>query len=251
MKYLHSFYLDFDKSADSCFSTIVDGKQTNKIPSIHAGETSRGIRVVLKGIRYDEEIQCVAYFKIPNKIEPVRVVPFNRKNNIFDIYFPIMDEGQYECEILAFKKDKVLSSGVFKGDCTKTIREDAYENYVIPRGIEDILNEYDKYSLLYKKGVKELEKLTQEAKKIKMLEETLNKKIDELDVSIQSNDKTFIFTQIQSKKEWIVEHNLNKFPSITVVDTGGNRVFGEENHVNKNKVKLNFSHPFSGVAYLN
>lgn len=251
MNFLHTFIFDANKDPNDCFRMMVDGKANTNIPIIHAGETARGMRIILAGFKYDESIQCVAYFKINEGEKPIRVSPFHRNKNVFDIYFPSMEEGIFECEILVFKKDMLLSSGVFECKCTKTIREDVYQNYAIPRGIEEILNEYDKYSLLYKKGIEELKEATQEAKKIKMLEETLNKKIDELDVSIQASGKTFVFTQIQSKKEWIVEHNLNKFPSITVVDTGGNRVFGEENHVDKNKVKLNFSHPFSGMAYLN
>ena len=68
---------------------------------------------------------------------------------------------------------------------------------------------------------------------------------------------TFIFDQVVPAMVWgdgtpkVVTHNLNKFPSITVIDTGNTVVQGEYTYINNNSVALKFSAPFGGKAYLN
>jgi hypothetical protein len=72
----------------------------------------------------------------------------------------------------------------------------------------------------------------------------------ELD-QIQNADKTFVYTQAVPATNWIVNHNLNKFPSITIVDSGNTTVEGSITYNNQNTVTLSFSAQFSGKAYLN
>ena len=62
---------------------------------------------------------------------------------------------------------------------------------------------------------------------------------------------TFIFNQVAPSNQWNITHNLGKFPSITVIDTGDTVVSGEYIYNNNNQVTLNFSVPFSGKAFLN
>ena len=62
---------------------------------------------------------------------------------------------------------------------------------------------------------------------------------------------TFIFNQVAPSNQWNITHNLGKFPSITVIDTGDTVVSGEYIYDNNNQVTLNFSVPFSGKAFLN
>jgi hypothetical protein len=50
---------------------------------------------------------------------------------------------------------------------------------------------------------------------------------------------------------WIVEHNLGKFPSVTVVDSGRNEVHGDVVHDNVNQLTLYFGAEFSGKAVCN
>jgi hypothetical protein len=50
---------------------------------------------------------------------------------------------------------------------------------------------------------------------------------------------------------WNVQHDLDKFPSITVVDTAETVVVGDYTYIDKNNVTLNFSAQFAGKAYLN
>ena len=82
---------------------------------------------------------------------------------------------------------------------------------------------------------------------------SFNKYYDVLNFVLASDaeDKTFIFTQNVPATTWNVQHNLSKFPSITVIDTGNTVVTGEYTYTNNNNVILNFSAAFAGKAYLN
>ena len=62
---------------------------------------------------------------------------------------------------------------------------------------------------------------------------------------------TFTFNQIVASTTWIINHNLGKFPSITVIDTAGTVVTGEYTYTDNNNVTLTFSAGFAGKAYLN
>ena len=62
---------------------------------------------------------------------------------------------------------------------------------------------------------------------------------------------TFIFTQGVAATTWNITHNLGKFPSITVIDTGNTVVVGEYNYTSNTNVILTFSAGFAGKAYLN
>ena len=62
---------------------------------------------------------------------------------------------------------------------------------------------------------------------------------------------TYVFSQNTPATTWEITHNLGKFPSITVIDTGNTVVNGEYNYTSNIKVTLNFSAAFAGKAYLN
>lgn len=64
-------------------------------------------------------------------------------------------------------------------------------------------------------------------------------------------DKTFVFTQSLSSQVWVVGHNLGKFPSASVVDSGGTTVFGTVTQIDLNTLTVSFSYPFSGKVYCN
>lgn len=62
---------------------------------------------------------------------------------------------------------------------------------------------------------------------------------------------SYIFEQVQAASSWVITHNLGKFPSVEIIDTGGNLVYGEITYNSTNQVTLNFNAAFSGKAYLN
>lgn len=64
-------------------------------------------------------------------------------------------------------------------------------------------------------------------------------------------DKTHIHVQNAASTEWLIIHNLAKFPSVTVVDSGNTEVEGCVEFVDPNTIKIIFSAAFGGRAYLN
>ena len=68
---------------------------------------------------------------------------------------------------------------------------------------------------------------------------------------VDFTSSTFTFTQGVPANTWNITHNLNKFPSITVIDTGNTVVTGEYTYIDTNNVTLTFSAAFAGKAYLN
>jgi hypothetical protein len=64
-------------------------------------------------------------------------------------------------------------------------------------------------------------------------------------------DKTYEHVQSASSTTWSVTHNLNKKPSVTVVDSAGTKVIGEVEYIDDNNVTLKFKSTFSGKAYFN
>lgn len=66
-----------------------------------------------------------------------------------------------------------------------------------------------------------------------------------------AGDKTYNHIQGVAETTWNVEHNLNKYPSVSVMDTGGNVVEGEIDYIDLNNIQLLFSAPFTGTASFN
>ena len=62
---------------------------------------------------------------------------------------------------------------------------------------------------------------------------------------------TFEYTQVAPATVWNIQHNLNNFPSITVIDNAGTVVAGQYKYIDNNNVTLTFSAGFAGKAYLN
>ena len=65
------------------------------------------------------------------------------------------------------------------------------------------------------------------------------------------NDKNFVYVQATSSNIWEITHNLNKYPAVTVVDSGGSVVVGEIVYIDKNNIRITFASAFSGKAYFN
>ena len=67
----------------------------------------------------------------------------------------------------------------------------------------------------------------------------------------ENDDKHFTFVQGVASALWVIAHNLNKRPSVMVVDSGDNQVEGCTNYIDDNNIEIEFGAPFSGKAYLN
>ena len=62
---------------------------------------------------------------------------------------------------------------------------------------------------------------------------------------------TFIFTQAVADTVWNVNHNLGKFPSVSVVNNNNVVINGEITYIDNNNLTCTFSAGFAGTAYLN
>lgn len=64
-------------------------------------------------------------------------------------------------------------------------------------------------------------------------------------------DKKFDHHQGVPSDTWYIDHGLNKYPSVTVVDSTGTLVDGYVQYIDQNNILLKFAGGFSGVAHLN
>ena len=72
----------------------------------------------------------------------------------------------------------------------------------------------------------------------------------------QKISPTYTHNQSSASDTWVINHNLEKHPSITVVDSAETVVHGKIEYNSKNKVTITFrlnedAYAFSGKAYLN
>jgi len=64
-------------------------------------------------------------------------------------------------------------------------------------------------------------------------------------------DKNFVYNQPTPSLIWNVVHNLDKYPSVSVVDSAGTNVFGNVQYINVNELTITFNGAFSGKAFIN
>jgi len=62
---------------------------------------------------------------------------------------------------------------------------------------------------------------------------------------------TFIYTQTTAAAVWTINHGLNRFPAVAVVDSAGTWVEGDIQYTSANEIVLTFAGAFSGDCYLN
>jgi len=64
-------------------------------------------------------------------------------------------------------------------------------------------------------------------------------------------DKTYVYTQTSPSELWVIQHNLDKFPSVTTVNSNNVVYYGDIVYIDTNNLTIEFSAGFSGKAYLN
>ena len=62
---------------------------------------------------------------------------------------------------------------------------------------------------------------------------------------------TFIFSQAVASATWTVNHNLSKFPSVTMVLNTGQKGYGDVIYIDDNNLTITFASAESGKAYMN
>ena len=68
---------------------------------------------------------------------------------------------------------------------------------------------------------------------------------------IGNDDKQYTHNQGSASATWNVAHNLNKFPSATVVLSTGQKGYGDITYVDANNLTISFAAAESGKAYIN
>jgi hypothetical protein len=63
--------------------------------------------------------------------------------------------------------------------------------------------------------------------------------------------ETYIHNQISSASTWSIQHNLGRYPSVSIVDSGGSIVLGAVKYISENEIQISFSAAFAGRAFLN
>jgi hypothetical protein len=68
---------------------------------------------------------------------------------------------------------------------------------------------------------------------------------------IPGDSTSFVWTQSIALDTWTVPHNLNKYPSASIVDTNNNLVLSDVSYVDMNTIQIKHGSAFAGKAYLN
>ena len=61
---------------------------------------------------------------------------------------------------------------------------------------------------------------------------------------------SYVHTQGVATLIWTINHNLNYYPNVSIVDSSGSVVIGDIVYINTNTIIASFSGAFSGLAYL-
>ena len=71
-----------------------------------------------------------------------------------------------------------------------------------------------------------------------------------LDITI-SGSGSYVHDQGIPSLTWTINHGLDKFPSVTVVDSAGTVVIGDITFNSSNLLTITFNASFSGKAFIN
>jgi len=75
--------------------------------------------------------------------------------------------------------------------------------------------------------------------------------VDNENYTISANKKTYIHEQAVASAVWEINHNLGRYPSVTIVDSAGDVVSADPKYIDENNVRIEFAAEFGGKAYLN
>lgn len=84
--------------------------------------------------------------------------------------------------------------------------------------------------------------------RITNLAETIGTDVKDL---YTKTDKALEIKQQIPETIWVLNHNLGKYPSVTIIDSAGEEVFGSVKHDSNSQVTITFSAAFSGSAFFN
>ncbi len=66
-----------------------------------------------------------------------------------------------------------------------------------------------------------------------------------------TGDKNYVYPQDIAANPWVVNHGLNKYPSVSVVNSALETVYGDVDYDSLNQVTITFNGPQTGKAFFN
>jgi hypothetical protein len=82
----------------------------------------------------------------------------------------------------------------------------------------------------------------------------INGRVAEMPATDKFDNKvisSYIFEQVLPATTWLIQHNMDKFPAVTITLTDNTEIQGFKKYLDSNTVELSFSKPISGKAFLN
>lgn len=70
------------------------------------------------------------------------------------------------------------------------------------------------------------------------------------EIHLNYTKNPYTHSQDLASTEWTVNHNLGYYPSVVVIDSAGTVIVGDVEYLGTSQLKIYFSAPFSGKAYL-
>ena len=144
------------------------------------------------------------------------------------------------------------------GECEITISVDGEHPAVVepdfvygPPGRDGKINGYNEVDILGGSNIRldETEEVIGPHRTKKII--TINSETYEDEIDTETDDSHVYFEQAKPRSKWEIVHNLNKYPSVTVVNEFGTEIICEVRYISKNEIHLLFNGKFRGKAYLN
>lgn len=74
---------------------------------------------------------------------------------------------------------------------------------------------------------------------------------DGVRIPIADKTMTLVYEQTTASMEWVIKHNLARFPIVKTYDNEGNELIGDLEYTDENSVTVKFTRSCTGKAYIN
>lgn len=155
--------------------------------------------------------------------------------------------GEGLLQIKYYDGDVVLMSEIHKTLCNESLGTSTTP----PSPWTGYIDEIEQYAGRAEEAVNHYPYIDPENNNWFVWDSTLQEFVDTGIYAGGNDDKNYIHNQSTASARWVVVHNLNKYPSVSITDSAGSQVFGEVQYVDENNLIITFSAAFSGKAYMN
>lgn len=142
--------------------------------------------------------------------------------------------------------DFTLNIPHFEGEFTENEQPDIQADFnikVTPSKVSELEND-----LNYQTDIQVQEAIQAESN---IINTRIDNEVERLEEEIQESSNTFVYEQGIPATEWVINHNLNKRPSIDLVDYNGEVFEAYREYTSDNQVIIRLDNAGTGYAYLN